>query len=149
LKRLAEELEQVGSLGLDSAPLIYLVERHPDFGPLVRQAIEQAEAGSLQLVTSSITLTEVLCFPFEQKAEEVAQAYRDILLNSPYLRLQPVDAETAEQAARLRAAYRLKTPDAIQLAAALQSGCDAFLTNDLSFRRVRELKPLILADLEL
>jgi predicted nucleic acid-binding protein len=34
------------------------------------------------------------------------------------------------------AEYILKTPDAIHLAAALVSGCDVFLTNDLRLNRV-------------
>ncbi len=35
-----------------------------------------------------------------------------------------------ERAAELRAKQRLKTPDAIHLATALEHGCDEFWTND-------------------
>jgi hypothetical protein len=40
-----EALSKVGKLGLDTAPLIYLVERHATFGPVIRSIIEQAESG--------------------------------------------------------------------------------------------------------
>jgi predicted nucleic acid-binding protein len=53
----------------------------------------------------------------------------------------------AARAAELRARYRLKLADALQLALALQAGCEAFLTNDLALRRVAELRVLVLDDL--
>jgi predicted nucleic acid-binding protein len=60
-----------------------------------------------------------------------------------------VDPIAAERGARLRAAYRLKTPDAIQLAIATESRCEAFLTNDTDLARVEELRVLVLNRLEL
>jgi predicted nucleic acid-binding protein len=140
-------LEEVRKLGIDSAPLIYFVERHAEFSPVVRTAIERAEAGELELVTSTVTLTEVLTLPFQQQADAIAETYRAILLGSPYTRIFSVDPEIAELAARLRANYRIKTPDAIQLAVSIQAGCEAFLTNDRNLRRVQELSVLVLIDL--
>jgi predicted nucleic acid-binding protein len=55
----------------------------------------------------------------------------------------------AERAADLRARYGLKTPDALQIGCALESGCDAFLCNDLALKRVTELRVLALDELEL
>ncbi len=40
------------------------------------------------------------------------------------------------------------TPDAIQMAAALVYGCEAFRTNDRDLRRVDELRVLLLDDLK-
>jgi predicted nucleic acid-binding protein len=147
--RLAEALEGVRRLALDTAPLIYLVERHPDFGALVRNVVQRAEAGEIELVTSSLTLTEVLSQPFARGDEELADAYRSILLETPYLQVLPVDPAAAERAARLRAAYRLKTPDAIQIAIAGEARCNAFLTNDTELVRVEEPRVLVLKNLEL
>lgn len=145
---IAEALDGVRRLAIDTAPLIYLVERHPDFGPLVREVVQRAEAGELELVTSSLTLTEVLSQPFARGDEEMANTYRSILLETPYLRVLSVDPVAAERGARLRAAYRLKTPDAIQLAIASGSRCEAFLTNDTELARVEELRVLVLNRLE-
>ena len=55
-------------LAVDTAPLIYLVERHPEFGPPVRTVVERAESGNLVLVSSVLTLTEVLTLPFDKGA---------------------------------------------------------------------------------
>lgn len=58
-------------------------------------------------------------------------------------------ASIAETAAELRARYNLRTPDALQIAVALENNCDAFLCNDNGLKRVTELKILILDELEL
>jgi predicted nucleic acid-binding protein len=137
----------VQRLGIDTAPFIYFLERHPLFASAVRGFFERAERGELSLVTSTVTLAEVLTKPFAENADAIATAYRSILTTSPYIRLLPIDVATAEQAAHLRARYRLKTPDAIQLAVSIRAGCDAFLTNDGGLKRVQEIPVLVLSEL--
>ncbi|HEY0782654.1 MAG TPA: type II toxin-antitoxin system VapC family toxin [Thermoanaerobaculia bacterium] len=148
MTRVIEALAGVRKLAIDTSPLIYLAESHPAYGPSMRALIGHVEANGVELVTSTITLTEVLTLPLRHGAELIVQAYRDILLDSRYLRLVSTDVAAAEEAARLRARYRLKTPDAIQLAVALQAGCDAFLTNDQDLGRVQDLRVLLLSDLQ-
>jgi predicted nucleic acid-binding protein len=63
--------------------------------------------------------------------------------------LVAVDTTIAERAADLRARWRIRTPDALQIATALDAGCQAFLTNDHALRRVTDLQILVLDDLEL
>ena len=53
----------------------------------------------------------------------------------------------AETAADLRASYNLRTPDALQLATAIVSGCQGFLTNDRGLIRVKTIPVLVLDDL--
>ena len=43
----------------------------------------------------------------------------------------------------------MRLPDALQIAVAIQEGCEAFLTNDRRLARVAELRVLLLDDLEL
>lgn len=50
---------------------------------------------------------------------------------------------TIRRAAAIRAAHPLRTPDAIHLAAALESRADMFLTAD---RRLKQFKDLQVAD---
>lgn len=52
--------------------------------------------------------------------------------------------EIAEEAARLRATYAFRTPDAVQLAAAIDAGAAAFLTNDARLAAVTDLQVVIL-----
>jgi predicted nucleic acid-binding protein len=117
-------------VGLDTAPLIYFFEKHPTYLSLVHPFFEAVERGDIQVVTSTLTLTEVLVHPFRYGNQGLARQYSRILLNARNLRMLPVSPEIAAEAAHIRAAYGIKTPDAIQLATAQSCGATAFLTND-------------------
>jgi predicted nucleic acid-binding protein len=64
--------------------------------------------------------------------------------NFPHLSVVPVTDDIAERAAFLRASQNLKTPDALQLATALLSGANFFLTNDQSLSSIQDVPILIL-----
>jgi predicted nucleic acid-binding protein len=106
-------------------------------------------AGELEGWTSVISLSEVLVQPILSGRNDLQKAYRELLLNSSGFHTLPINATVAENAARMRAAYGLRLPDAIQIALALDVGCQAFVCNDHSLRRVTELSVVILDDLEL
>ena len=59
-----------------------------------------------------------------------------------------INAAIAQDAARIRLLYNLQLPDALQIAIALTSNCDAFLTNDQALKRVTELRILVVSELE-
>ncbi len=105
--------------------------------------------GQLDGTTSVVTLVEALTQPRANGDVQLAEAYRDLLLDSAHFQTLSVDAAVAELAADLRASYGLRTPDALQLAVALAEGCEAFLTNDSRLCRVAELPVLLVDDLEL
>ncbi|MCX7969609.1 MAG: type II toxin-antitoxin system VapC family toxin [Armatimonadetes bacterium] len=147
--RLDEALSGVSCLGIDTAPFIYFVERHPDYLDLIREVIRRIDAGELTAVSSVVTLTEVLTQPLRFGNFSLAQKYRNVLYQSRNFKLVQIDADIAEIAAELRSRYNLRTPDALQLAAAIKSGCDAFLTNDATLKKVAELKVLVLSELKL
>ena len=136
-------------LYVEAAPLIYYVEEHPIYIARMDAIIASVENAPIEMVSSVIILTEVLTHPLRLGQIKLVQDYQDILLQSGRFRLQPVTALIAESAANLRARYNLRTPDALHIATALESGCDAFLTNDLTIRRITELTVVILDDLEL
>ncbi|MEZ8217495.1 putative nucleic acid-binding protein, contains PIN domain [Candidatus Fervidibacteria bacterium JGI MDM2 SSWTFF-3-K9] len=147
--RLDEAFQGILRLGIDTAPFIYFVERHPDYLGLMREIIRRIDAGEIEAVSSVVTLTEVLTHPLRLKNVSLAQRYRDVLYRSRNFRLLPIDAAIAEVAANLRARYNLRTPDALQLATAIRAGRDAFLTNDATLKKVTELKVLVLSELQL
>jgi predicted nucleic acid-binding protein len=95
-------------------------------------------------VTSFITLVEVLVQPLRNGREDLVNAYRDILLRSPALRAIPFDRQAAEEAARLRAVHRLRTPDAIQVATASSRGPRIVLTNDAASHKISGISVLVL-----
>ena len=142
-------LQAVQRLYIDAAPLIYYVEEHPTFIAKMDRIINLIEASSLEAFSAVLTLTEVLVQPLKTDDEQLVQEYRDILVNSGAYTLVSITATIADSAADLRARYNLRTPDALHVAAAIQTGCDAMLTNDSGIKRVQELAILVIDDLEL
>ena len=121
------------TVGLDTAPLIYYIEDHPTYAELLAPFFEAVRSGDIRIFTSTVTLLEVLVHPLKHGDERLAHEYNDILLSSPHIFTVPVTPVTAQTAAELRAAGKLKTPDAIHLATAINHGADAFLTGDRDF----------------
>jgi len=145
--QLAEALAGVKRLGVDTAPVIYFVEAHPRHGPVMLEIVRRMDAGGLRGITSVITLLEVLTQPMKLGATALLAQYEEVLLNSQSFETVDIDSELAVVGASLRARYNLRTPDALQVAAALRAGCEAFLTNDVGLRRVNELRVIVLDDL--
>lgn len=145
-------MEWLGSLqgqiiGLDTAPLIYLIEQNSNYLVRVRAFFAAMNQGQFRVITSVITLLEVLVHPLRANNHNLAQQYRDILFDQQYLEIVPVSVAIAEQAAQLRATYNLRTPDSLQLATALQEGATFFLTNDNGVARIPNLEVLVLDQL--
>ena len=134
-------------IGADTMVFIYHLEDHPVYAPLTEMIFESWEAGSTFGITSIITLLEILVKPKRDRNSDAVRDYKEILTTYPNLRLVNLDPELADRASDLRAKYNLKTPDAIQIAATLQAGGIAFITNDPAFKRVTEIEVLMLNDL--
>ena len=148
MSKVDDVLVGVTALGFDTAPLIYFVERHPTYVDIVRDFIQRVDTGRVLGYSSMVTLTEVLTQPKQKGNPTIEQEYRDLLLHSRNFKLLSIDSVIAECAADLRARYRFRTPDALQIAAALTAGCQAFLTNDSALKRTIELRVLVLDDLK-
>ncbi len=147
--KLAQALDGVSQLGFDTAPIIYFVERHPAFIAVVREVFRQVDVGAIAGMTGMVSLAEVLVKPKSLGDAALASAYRGLLFGSRNFSVLPINDDVADQAADLRARYKMKLPDALQIASALVSGCDAFLTNDSTdMKRVQEIRILVLKDLE-
>ena len=149
MTRLDMALAGVSIIGIDTSPFIYYIERHPDHVAVLHEIIRRVDEGLVSAVTSTITLTEVLTRPKQVGDTRLEEDYRALLSTSRNLSLVPIDAPVADEAATLRARHGLRTPDALQVAATLVCGCDAFLTNDRGLSGVTELRVLLLDDLEL
>ncbi|MFS8084412.1 MAG: type II toxin-antitoxin system VapC family toxin [Acidobacteriota bacterium] len=147
--KIDEALQGVSRLAFDTSPIIYFVEANPAYDKLVSNIFNRVAAGELEGWTSVISLSEVLVQPLVSGRKDLREAYRELLLGSSNFNTLPIDATIAENAARMRASYGLRLPDAIQIAFAIDTGCEAILCNDHSMRRVTELLVLILDDLEL
>lgn len=131
--RLWAGLPQGATVMADTAPFIYVLESHPQFADQFVGMFEAAAKGDLTVALSTITLAEVLTGPFKAGQTALAKRYEKAL--SLY-NVIPVSTPIAALAAQLRAQYRLKLPDAIQLATALDIGAAAFVTHDRDFSQV-------------
>jgi predicted nucleic acid-binding protein len=129
-----------GRIAIDTAIFIYLIEEHPDFLALVAPIFEETARGARQVVTSAVTLLEVLVVPYRAGDLVLAERYEALLTRSRGLRLVELDRPQLRAAAQLRARYPLRTPDALQLAAALSHDCAAFLTNDRELPEVSGIR---------
>lgn len=139
-------LAGVSRLFLDTAPVIYFVERNPQFVAIVDPIFGRLD-DNITAVASPVTLAECLVGPQRLGLADLEQAFVDVILgeNATFI---PIDGEIAREAARIRVRYNLQLPDALQIAVALTTGCEAFLTNDTALQRVGELQILVLGDLE-
>ena len=146
--KLDEALSGVVALGFDTPPFIYFIERDQKHLPVLREVFRRIDAGAIQGYSSVITLTEVLTKPRAAGDVTMERAYAELLTGSRNFTLLSIDSRVASNAADLRARYGLRTPDALQVAAGLNAGCQALLTNDSRFRRVSELTIFVLDELE-
>jgi predicted nucleic acid-binding protein len=86
--------------------------------------------------------------PYRNNQVELQQIFSDLIVNGTNVLFASIDREMGRRAAELRARYNLSLTDAFQIAVALQSGCDAFLTNDMTLKRVSELSVIVLEEME-
>lgn len=121
-----------GPIALDTAVFIYFIEEDPRFLSVIEPVFADIDAGRRTAVTSAITLLEVLVIPYRAGDFRLVERYEALLMRSRGLRLIEVDRDQLRGGAHLRAHFRIRTPDALQLAAALSGGCAALVTNDRS-----------------
>ncbi|CAN5257079.1 PIN domain-containing protein [soil metagenome] len=135
-----------GPVALDTAVFIYFIEEHPTYLPLIEPIFLELDRGGLEAATSALTLLEVLVVPFRAGDLRLAERYEELLTRGRGLRLVELDKAQLRAAAQLRALHAVRTPDALQLVAALSIRCTAFVTNDRKISDLPGLRVLQLAD---
>lgn len=117
-------------IGLDTVAFIHFIQRQSRYLPILRELFSSADRGERQLVTSAITLLEVLVVPLRHGDLRLAERYEALLRRSRGIDLVEIDHRQLRSTAYLRARYRVKTPDGLQLSAALSRRCTTLITND-------------------
>ncbi|MDW8321876.1 MAG: PIN domain-containing protein [Armatimonadota bacterium] len=111
---------------LDSAPVIYLVERTPGFYARVQAVLQPSD----WLVVSDITRMECRVLPLRNGNNDLLRDFDDFF--AQYVNeLVPLTTAVIDQATEIRATYRYTPLDSIHLAAAMVARCNLFLTNDV------------------
>lgn len=135
-----------GPVGLDTAVFIYFIEEHARFLPVVEPIFSAVASARLEAVTSAVTLLETLVVPYRSGNAALAERYEALLTRSRGIRFVDLDRAVLRAAAQLRALFPVRTPDALQLAAAVGAGCTAYVTNDRALPHVPGLRILQLRD---
>ncbi len=135
-----------GLVYLGTNPIIYSVEKHLLYWPLLQPLWQAAKGKTIEIVSSDLALMETLIGPLKAGDAALVNAYEQ-LFQQAQTRLLPITQPVLRAAAELRATTKLKTPDALHVATSQQAGCVLFVSNDVGFRGVPGLPLVILDDL--
>lgn len=112
---------------VDANIVIRLIEVGDDE---IRSFVEHLQARDGEMITSELTLTEVLVAPLRRTDDGLVKHYEAFLQSGGGVSMIPVSRTILRRSAELRALFRHKTPDAIHVASAEESGCQLFVSAD-------------------
>ena len=135
-----ENIASGSIVSLDTVTFIYFLEHHPRHYKTARILFHRIELGKLSGLMSSLVFAELLVPAFRAQENDRAETITRLLTNFPNLTICPVTTPIASEAARLRAAFGLRTPNAIHLATALLHKAHGLVTNDHGFTRSRDIE---------
>jgi predicted nucleic acid-binding protein len=147
LQKLKERLKNVRRIFLDTAPVIYYVEKNDGYLGLVEAVFNRIDEGLLTAATSPITLAECLIHPYRLGLTQLQIDFYELIVNARNTFFTPLDKGISQKAAQLRAAHNISLTDAFQLSSALAVGCEAFLTNDLGMKGILDLDVIVLNEI--
>lgn len=132
---------------IDTAPIIYYLQSSELYYDSMKEFWKKYD--ECDYVTSTITITEYLTFPYKQRDTQLVSSFY-AFLNDMDIPVRSIDERIAEKAAKIRAEYKhFKTMDALQLATACITNCDMFLTNDKQLRQFKEIRCVTVDELEI
>lgn len=137
----------VARIFFDTAPFIYLVENHSGYYQKVADYLTQSLTDDALLETSVLTYTEFCAKPEQLGRPDLLLDFDDLLRDFDF-QMREITLGAATLAYQLQAKYAgLKGIDAMQIATAVNAGCDVFLTNDKELKSVREIQVVVVAEL--
>jgi predicted nucleic acid-binding protein len=125
-------MDQVGRIYLDTNIIIKAFETSDSVANKAAILLSGVMVSSPpRLVTSELTLGDLLVIPYKNADSSLIGFYRNLLRGNAWLNVQPVTRDILISAARLRAANpSRKLPDAVHVATAIACGCTHFLSSD-------------------
>jgi predicted nucleic acid-binding protein len=120
---------------LDSAPLIYMLERVEPYASRILAFLDRT---GQEVICGEITRLECRLRPIRDGDVRILRIY-DSYFDLIDDQILPLDRLTIDRATHIRAQYGFRIPDALHIASALSAGCDLFLTNDRQLLRCKEI----------
>ena len=117
----------------DTNLFVYLLEDKGELTDRVVSLRERMIERNDTLLTSALTLGEILVKPTETGNKKLLQRYEQAI--SACATVVPFDRAAAAAFAAVRCDRTIQAPDAIQLACASAAGVDLFITNDQRLSR--------------
>jgi len=134
---------------VDTNPFIYFIEKNECFYEKVKAFFRFARTNKILLVSSDITIAEYCVYPYRENNTALLEAF-DRLLRLSQTEIVSTNEAIAKRAARLRAKYQsLRQMDALQLATAIETGCDMFYTNDRKLKQIDEINVITVDELQI
>jgi len=133
---------------LDTNPIIYYLQHNTEFGETVKAFLIAMRKERAQFVSSDITIEEYCVYPYREKNTALIDSF-DQFVSLSEMEIVHTSEVIAKKAAQIRAEFTaFKAMDALQLATAVISGCDCFLTNDKQLQQFTEIKVQLIRNLE-
>jgi uncharacterized protein len=123
---------------LDSNIVIYLIEQPAHFGPRASVHIASLLTAGSRIVDSQLTRMECRSNPLAAGDHRILARY-DAFFIGAVARVMSLTMAVIDRATAIRGQFRFKTPDALHLSAAVEAGCQVFLTNDLRLNKFPDL----------
>ena len=139
------EIGEASRVYVDANIFIYYIEKSEKFFDQVSSLFEHVENVGARLVTSEITIAVCVYKPAQDGDGKAVSAYEKLFEQSDDIEIVVLDGAIAKRAALVGGAFGLKLVDAIHFTAALETGCDFFVTADASFKSTPAMKVLRLA----
>lgn len=131
---------------IDTSPFVYYLQQIETYSNItsifLRKYIDS------DFITSSVVIMEYLVFPYRENRKDLSDAFKSFLREMD-IKTKSINDKTADIAAKIRAKYKsLKGMDALNLATAIENGCNIFLTNDKQLKQVTEINVVVIDDLK-
>jgi predicted nucleic acid-binding protein len=134
-------LRRHSRIALDTSIFIYYLEDFPRYLNLAKEVFDWIGGPGHSTITSTVTMAELLVKPYRDEPVH-ADAIYGTFASHPRIEWIAPDLLIAQTAAEIRAAHRLKIPDALQAATAVHAGASGLIANDAVFRRVPAFETL-------
>lgn len=139
-------MKEIKRIFVDTSIFIYFIEGHEIFGNNANDFFKYCLANRIEMKTSAISYMEFCVMPYQKNRLDVIDSFKELIIDLG-MSIYSINLKIADLAAKLRGKYKfLKGMDALQIATAIYSGYDRFITNDKKLQSVSEIEIIILEE---